>query len=190
MKYFKAFMLFLVFGIFFCGAAFSQGIGIKAGLNLANLSVEDDNVETDSKIGFQVGAFYELSAGEDLMIRPGLLYSTKGAKEPEGDESISVNYLDIPIDVVYKLDVGNNKLGFHAGPYIGILTSAKDGEGEDIKEFVKSIDLGLNIGLGYELQNIILDINYGLGLSNINDSGSDEDSIKNTNISFTIGYRL
>jgi opacity protein-like surface antigen len=181
---------FVLFSLLFTGVAMSQGLGFKAGLNMANLSTDQDDFESDSKLGFQVGAFYELAVGEDLTVRPGLLYSGKGANDPDSEGDISLSYLDIPIDLLYKVPVGSNHLGIHAGPYIGILLSA-DGGGEDIKEFVKSTDFGLNIGLGYELQNIIIDINYGLGLSSIDDSDDlEQSSIKNTNISFTVGYRL
>ncbi len=68
--------------------------------------------------------------------------------------------------------------------------SAKSGD-DDIKDEAKSTDFGLNLGLGYRVNaNISVEAQYSLGLSNIDDSGEDEVSAKNTNIALYGIYHL
>lgn len=102
-----------------------------------------------------------------------------------------------------------------AGPQIGYLVSANNeyestskfpGEAqvnesgtEDIKEELKKISLGLNLGLGYEFQNnLSLQARYHLGLSDISDyeeeMGEDFEGelekIKNSGFQVSLGYKF
>ncbi len=80
-----------------------------------------------------------------------------------------------------------------AGPQVGFLMSAKvkaEGEEEDIKDSVKGIDFGANLGIGYKLESgLNFGARYNLGLSNLND-GEDSDDFKwnNSVIQVSVGY--
>src|ERR1700744_2547677 len=54
--------------------------GIKGGLNLTNLYVDNSNDE-HIKAGFNAGVFAKLPITKGFSIQPELLYSVKGAKE-------------------------------------------------------------------------------------------------------------
>ena len=95
-----------------------------------------------------------------------------------------------------------------AGPQIGFLLSSKlDYEGvgpgysesstEDLKDFTKGIDFGLNFGLGYKMESgLNFGARYNLGLSNFWDLPSDIDpefgisdfKNKNSVIQLSVGY--
>lgn len=171
----------------FSSISFAQ-LNLKAGINLANQTFEAGGIsfEPDSKIGFLIGINYELSIAESISLRPGIQYSGKGSKiEILGtSSSASFNYIEVPVDFVYN--TGN--LSLHAGPYLGMLLSASS-DGEDIKDEAKSTDFGINFGLGYNFGVAGVGLNYGLGLSNINDDGSDG-SVKNKVISITFTYGI
>jgi len=54
-----------------------------------------------------------------------------------------------------------------------------------------SLDFGLNIGLGYDLGNIVVGANYGLGLANIAKTEDGDDvTAKNKNISAYAVYQF
>ena len=78
------------------------------------------------------------------------------------------------------------------GPQVGFLLSAKeefDGESdEDIKDFIKGTDFGVNFGIGYQMETgLNFGARYNLGLSDIpEDSGGD--SIKNGVFQISVGY--
>lgn len=166
--------------------------GVKAGVNFANLG--GDTEDTKALVGFQVGGFAEIKLTEKFAIQPELLYSTQGAKNEDsfGGETYKYDskfdYLNVPVMAKYFVTKG---LSVEAGPQIGFLLSAKE-DGEDAKDYVKSIDFGANFGVGYDFtENISAGIRYNLGLSNINDSDSSDDYKVNNNVfSLTVGYKF
>jgi len=91
----------------------------------------------------------------------GIGYSMQGSayKEDEFSGKVTANYLIAPILYSY-----NNKNGFYAeaGLQPAILLSAKDkyeGQSYDYKDYMKTFDLGLPVGAGYNLKN-----GFGLGI--------------------------
>ena len=166
--------------------------GFRAGVNLANQSVETQglSIGLSNQIGFQAGVTYDKMINESLSFRPGLLFSVKGWNfEVPGDDKIVArfNYLEVPLDVVYHA----GRLDIHAGPYVGILMSAKTDE-IDVKEDTETLDLGLNFGGSFDINsNVGVGINYGLGLLNIAKTEDGDDSkITNRVLSIFISYKL
>lgn len=128
------------------------------------------------------------------------------------------NYLELPIHFVYKL----NSLQIYAGPYVAYGLGGKNkvewtfddetetDEGkfvsklgevsfedfeelEDDESFLNALDYGLNFGLGYELNGILINAGYSLGLGNVMpkyEDDEDEDTMKNGVISISAAYLL
>ncbi len=173
-------------------------IGVRAGLNLANISIESEgfSIEGDTKFAFHGGLSYERLLSENLYFRPAALFSVKGYKfdlETPGigtiDAGLTTTYIEIPLDFVYKLPAGSNQVGLHAGPYLGFLLGAEEAEGTDVKDDFKSLDFGLNFGLTFEFNKIAIGANYGLGLTNIAETTEGADlSAKNNVLSFFVNY--
>ncbi|NNE03271.1 MAG: PorT family protein, partial [Eudoraea sp.] len=162
--------------------------GVKAGPTFATLT-GDDTDNLDAKIGFFFGGLAELEVTDMFSVQPELLFSSQGTKYSESDGfdgKLKFNYLNLP--VMAKVYVSDGFF-FEAGPQLGYLLSAKDeyespglsGE-DDLKDegFVKDIDVGANIGLGYQLDSgLNIGARYNFGLTNINDlEDSGDFSIK------------
>jgi opacity protein-like surface antigen len=174
--------------------------GAKIGLNSSNLR---GDMDFDSKIGFNVGAFAEISLLDKFIFQPELLFSTQGAKFETSDAnaavSIKVNYLNIPLMLKYGV---TDKLFLEFGPQLGFLLSGKskfevtyggetDSEEEDIKDSSKSFDFGLNFGASFDVaENIMIGARYNLGVSNINDDDRDDDKAQNAVFYLSLGYRF
>jgi len=178
--------------------------GTKVGLNLSNFTGDLD--DSDSKIGFNIGAFAEISLSDKFIFQPELLFSSQGAKFEESDnnfsseETLKFNYLNMPLMIKFA---ASDKFALEFGPQLGFLLSAKskfeetfDGETfseeVDIKDSVKSIDFGLNFGASFDVsENIMIGARYNLGLSDITDGEDDEDfNVQNSVFSFSVGYRF
>ncbi|GHV29530.1 hypothetical protein FACS1894177_00570 [Bacteroidia bacterium] len=185
----------------FVGAMFAQGVkfGVTAGLNVSNqtLKYESFSIEPSWKAGFQAGVFMDYAITPQLSLVPELLFTQRGAKlESDGETSSeTLNYLQLPINLAYKFDLGSEqKLFPFAGIYLGYALSgtAKYGsESEKIKfgsgeEETKALDYGLNIGVGYQYTHILFKVQYNFGLANL--SNSDEFTGKNKNLAVTVGY--
>jgi len=148
----------------------------ELGANVA--SVNGDNAESfDSRTGINVGVHVRSAASDQVDVQAGLSYSQQGADYSESMFSgkYKLDYLNIPIMARFNVADG---FVLQAGPQIGFLMSAKDeydyeGESgeEDVKDFLKGTDFGINVGAGYQFSGGFgIDATYNLGLTNIADS--------------------
>lgn len=177
--------------------------GIKGGLNLTNLYIDDASDE-NMKAGFNAGIFWKLPVTRGLSIQPELLYSQKGTKatynnfiQGDGEYRFNLNYVELPLLAVINL--GKN-FNIHAGPYVGYLISADvkdvDNNGSingaiDLNEDnFERWDLGLAAGLGLDIENFTIGARYNYGLSEIGKSGLAgqlTNNSKNAGISVYVG---
>jgi opacity protein-like surface antigen len=175
--------------------------GVKGGINISNFT---GDIDTSSKIGFQVGGFAEFKLSEKFAIQPELLYSTQGAKYEESEvsyfykQNTTLGYLNVPVMAKYYIV---DKLSIEAGPQAGFLLSAKskweendhgtlESGKDDIKDSLKTLSLGLNVGAGYDFtENLSAGLRYNYGLSNISDS-KDDGKIHNNVVLLSIGYKF
>ncbi|MDM1407081.1 porin family protein [Myroides sp. DF42-4-2] len=175
------------------GVAFAQTpdvkIGAKAGLNVTSVTNID---ESKSKTGFHVGAVAEIFINEKFAVQPEVLYSTQGVKGPYSFKA-SFDYINVPIMAKYYVIDG---LSLQAGPQVGFLVKAEEEEkisgikeSQDIKDYAKKVDFGLNFGVGYELpMGVFADLRYNLGLSKLDKDG--EGSSKNSVFQLSVGYKF
>lgn len=170
--------------------AFAQPkFGVKAGLNLANMSLSGDEFDEleDSKkmlITFQVGGVVEFDLAESVALQSGLMLVGKGFKLEEGDITATTNpmYLQIPALFLYKQEM----FYVGGGPYVGfgLFGKAKfEDESEDLNfgngedDDFAPLDFGLQFEGGVILNgNIHLGAGYGLGLANAIPSDAREGS--------------
>jgi hypothetical protein len=195
--------------------------GVRAGINFQNINGKDfngDKLKNDLTLGFHVGANVEIPFAQDFYLQPGLLFSTKGAKVTEGsvEEKITIGYLELPINFLYKPVLGNGHLLAGFGPYVGygITGKVKSSEGgqtteKDIKfkntltasdldadvVYLRALDAGANFLAGYEFSfKLSFQLNAQLGLVKINPGyegdSEDKSSEKNTGFGFSVGYRF
>lgn len=167
--------------------------GIKGGLNLATINNLDD---TDYKAGVLLGAYFKLKLAEsDVYLQPEVLYVQYGGKDANSDQSMTFNYIQIP--VLLKLGFGASDASEASvspnvffGPYLGINTKAEFDTGEglsgDIDEVVKDTDIGLVIGMGLDSNKLSLSLRYAAGLTSLYEDDFD-DGEKNGAIAFTVG---
>jgi hypothetical protein len=192
--------------------------GVRAGVNFQNLTGEIANTDLDMKMktGFHIGVNAEIPVAPEFYLQPGLLFSTKGAKEDGGDAKFNVSYVEVPVNFIYKPTLGAGKLILGVGPYLGIGVGGKikgDGADVDVKFkndldtkdatdfsngktwFMKRLDFGGNLLAGYELTSkLSFQLNAQLGMANlfpkVNGEKADNTKIKNTGFGVSVGYRF
>jgi hypothetical protein len=195
--------------------------GVRAGVNFTNLTGDDgDGHDLDNKIkpGFNIGVNAEIPIAQDFFLQPGLLFTTKGAKgNDEGivnKSRLKLSYLEVPINLLYKPTLGAGKLLLGFGPYIAMGVGGKFEYGNgnydnsykvkfksdvkasdpDDKYYLKGLDFGGNLLVGYELSSkISAQLNAQLGMTNLSpkfEGKKPEDKIKNSAFGISIGYRF
>jgi len=182
--------------------------GLKAGVNFA--TINSDNFDSfDGRTCLHFGIVSEFMISDNFAFQPELLYSCQGSDYSETfsngiettfikalatyEGSIKLDYLNIPLMAKYYVAEG---FSIEAGPQVGFLLSAKDeydfdgdtGE-DDIKEYVKGIDFGVNFGIGYKLEGgLNFGARYNLGLTDINDEYEEGGTYKNGVFQISLGY--
>jgi opacity protein-like surface antigen len=189
----------------FSTAIFAQSkttFGIRAGVNFQNLNGKDENddkLDNKLKTGFNAGVNAEIPVGIDFYLQPGVLFSTKGAKLSDSDTKINLSYVEVPVNFIYKPELGTGRMVLGFGPYAAYAVGGKikdpdsDIEFGDQPDELKRFDAGANLLAGYEFSNkLSFQLNAGLGLVNISNrpSGDNKSTLKNTGFGVSLGYRF
>jgi len=185
----------------------SSRIGVKAGLNMSNMTVEGNN-DQNLKFGLNAGLLGKFMLTETFALQPELLYSSKGFKNnfdeslfADGEAKFNLNYIDIPVKLVYYLA---DDFSFQFGPYVGYLLGANVSTDAEVLDFYNidsvdeldrdrfnTFDYGLTGGLEFELRPLIVGFNYNLGLAKVakNDEPTEDmlGDAKNTVIQIYAG---
>jgi hypothetical protein len=172
----------IIFALAMTETAMAQvGFGLKGGVNLTSLKLDDAQASYDSRTGFHAGVFLRAKFA-NIGIQPeALLFTQRGEADfgSVGKIEDSFTYLSIP--VIFKFyPVGG--LNLQAGPQFGFLL---DGEQtystaigtvtRDIKEAYKSSDVSLSVGAGYDFDlGLGLDVRYNIGIKDINNEPDAE----------------
>lgn len=188
-----------------------------------NYAESDFETETKARLGFHIGATVDYNLSDILSLQSGLLLSSKGysidieeeyGDGAEGYERIILNYLEIPINFAYK----TGDFQIFAGPYLAFGIGGKykyddgtdsgdskmkpvfgeigEGDLEDDENPYSALDLGFNLGVGYQVGPMLINAGYSLGFANLNPGieGADFDpkDFKQSNrvISLSVSYFL
>lgn len=156
--------------------------GAKAGLNFANLS--GDDVDLENVTSFHLGLVAEIMLTEKFAVQPEILYSGQGASEE--NYTLKLDYVTIPVMAKFFVAPG---LSLEAGPQIAFNVLAEedyDGDSEEIED-INSFDFGGGIGLGYEFaRKIFVQARYVMGFTEI----MDDTDVKNNVFQLSVGYKF
>lgn len=133
-KNFFAFVAF-IFALQISYAQFSEElrIGLKVGLNAANIS--GDDIDGGILFGQHIGGFVEIPINEKLVFVPEIMFSVQGFNNSESisieilgntisasfEERLRLNYFNIPLLIRFNI---NESLFVEGGPQIGFLSTA------------------------------------------------------------------
>jgi hypothetical protein len=197
--------------------------GILGGVNFQNLNGKDyngDKLENNMIIGFHAGVNVQIPVAPEFYFQPGLLFSTKGAKDVGSTITTTtrLSYVELPLNVVYKGKLGNGFVMVGFGPYVGFGIGGKvKSEGgstsletditfQNVLEnsdplltpYFRRLDAGGNVFVGYEMASgLFFQLESQLGMLNINPEDnrtiplySDKSALKNTGFGLSLGYRF
>lgn len=210
--------------LFSANLAVAQNAGIRfgvlGGLNLQTFNGKDsdgDKLENDMIIGYHAGVNVQIPIVPEFFFEPGVLFTTKGAKNTSNSvtSTYNISYIEVPLNLVYKGLLGNGYIMLGFGPYVsyGIMGKAKYEGGpiayEDdivfqsvvesgdpiLETYFKAFDAGGNVFVGYEMAGgLFAQLNTQFGMLNIfpeyENSPDDKTEVRNTGFGFSLGYRF
>jgi hypothetical protein len=172
----------LIISLFcFSGQVFGQEFGLRAGLNLSNALLEDNDQtfsdDFNSRVGFHLGVTAEVPFTDIFSFQTGLLLSTKGYRASEefsafgatvaAENNLDLLYLDIPLTGRAAYDLGGLEVFGVFGPSLGIgLSGNQKSEvtsgGSTVTE-EESIEWGSDEGTD-DLNRLDLGLLFGAGV--------------------------
>jgi len=191
------------------GLAQNLGAGVKAGISLADLGGDFEDIietSTDLRTGFSVGAFLGADLHRLFRLQGELQYVQKGAEaEVDGvSGKFELAYIEllVPATLLIPVEGASVVPRVYAGPAIAFELDCKvtaeeggislDVDCEDADAPTKSVDFGIFAGAGLDIMvgpgMITLDVLYNLGITDINDFPDDPLSVKNRTIQILAGY--
>ncbi len=165
------------FILLFSTKLFSQNVSIGPiiGLNYTKVS---NNSASKFKAGFNGGLFVNYSTKTNFGFNGSILYSQLGGKVENSNNYINLNYIQIPVNLVYYFGKGMSQGSFRPkvfiGPYVGFLLDAKSPgftNSQTLEQMNKN-DFGANIGGGfnYALKSKVwlnMELKYGHGFTGV-----------------------
>ncbi len=194
--------------ILIAGVTFGQAKwGIVAGPQFSSVATKNftSNGKETSKIltSIRAGVTVDIPLADEFYIGTGLLYSGKGGKFKNTDMKVSLGYLQLPINFMFKPEVGSGRLVLAVGPYIAYGVSGKykdiplvgerkafDDEATALLK-LKRFDAGGNLAIGYEMpMGLYFGLNADLGMVNAFDNTNNDRKFKNTSFGVSVGYKF
>jgi hypothetical protein len=194
--------------------------GILGGINLQKQigkNTTGDPLNYKFALDFNAGVNVIISFAPDLYFQPGLIYSMKGTKQDITDEvkrTVKLSYVEIPLNLLYRPQLGDGHILIGLGPYVASGITGKERTKADnvtieldVKfqnnapteftsfAYYRRLDAGGNIYFGYELfDGIFFQLNAQCGLLKINPSynnTTDDKTVKrNLGFGISVGYRF
>lgn len=162
----------------------------KAGVGIGTISGSWTTIggEKDkARIGFVAGLEGEYYAADWFGLAVGLNYAQQGFKFEGEDfkETTKLDYLNVPIVGNFYVAKG---LALKTGFQFGFLMNAKL-DSQDIKDLCNKVNFAIPIGVSYEIENVVLDLRYNLGLNKTN-KADNGNKARTDLIQITLGYKF
>ena len=150
--------------------AHAQAWGVKGGLNLATVKLED--IDTAAEASAVAGGFVRVPLGARLRLQVEGLFAQRRITF-EDLVRHELNYLEIPVLARFHVvTIGSWPVHVLGGGVFGMRLSANEiisGQSEDVKEAYEPVDLGASIGGEVAIsRRWLADVRYVFGLTNAN----------------------
>lgn len=196
-----------VVALMIAGVTFGQvQWGIVAGPQFSSVNTRfaGGSKETSSiRVGLRAGVTVDIPIGDDFYVGTGLLYANRGGKFKHDLGKVDLSYLQLPVNFMFKPEVGSGRLVLALGPYValGLGGKYKDlpilGDPKAFKDEatavykLKRFDAGGNFQVGYEMPiGLYFGLNGDLGMVNAFDNTSNDRKFKMSSFGVSIGYKF
>lgn len=181
----KKVLSFIVLAVsfFFANSAQAQiKLGVKGGLNVSSLKLNDDMYDTSNRAGFFIGPMVKVTVPiTGLSFDIAALYDQKDAKVKVADDvvggtynstTVTQKFIDIPVNVRYGFGLSSlANIFLFAGPQWGINVGNKNFKWNKSSSYsLKKANFSVNVGAGVTLlSHLQASVNYNI---ECNKSGS------------------
>jgi hypothetical protein len=185
--------------------------GFTGGIVTSTYVIKESGVRVSAgrKIGFTAGVFAQGPIAGQFHLQTGANFVQKGYKitDPEYNEKDkqTVNCIEVPLNILYKMNSSKMDIVFGAGPSLSFAISGKDKYDSELKhettklkfgnsadDDMRGMDIGANIVAGIQMKSrLMVMANYNFGLSNLIPKDANvggKTKFRSNYISLKLGY--
>lgn len=202
------FAFFVLIASSFAQAPFT--FGVKGSINSSKITTDNyastlhteityDNFKSDAKAGYNLGVFARL--GNKTYLQPELLYCVKKGETNSGELTQNLDLYTIQVPVLLGIKVFDLKLASvraFTGPAMSFVLDNSEINYKGITdqlnytENFKNNTWDWQLGAGVDVGQLVFDVRYSWGLSNVSEGDPDKISFvnKGNTLTFSIGFKL
>lgn len=180
----------------------------EVGLNITTMKTSSNSTSSESKslTGLKAGAFLEFQFSKVVSLEPGIFYSRKGGEYQlfGATTTTTLDYVEVPVNLKFSLPLGIGGRPFaYAGPYFAYGVSGERTVSSSLGSLSSDVnfgsgsaqtnplDIGAQVGIGYQLPVIGLyaRAQYGMGFTNLSNA-SNTTTTNNSNFAVSVGWQF
>lgn len=163
--------------------------GVKFNFGVSSHLYPNEFYNGKRKVAGELGLITQFKITKNISLQPEVLYSTKASGFQTGE--YRTHSVTTPVSIVYGIpfnESGRQRFYVNAGMFYSYhFYGSTNGKELDFKNTFEQEEFGLAYGLGFDVDNIFISLNFSRGLSNL---AKDESlsEFKNRATYFSVAY--
>ena len=142
--------------------------GIVAGQNIATIKTSGSSSQ-DVVTGWMAGLAMQVVWPQGFAVQPEVLYSQKGCITEDPRVQYDMDYIEVPVKLMYRLYLADIKPFAFVAPYAAyaIDISPKGDDNSNYLDQINKFDAGIGAGAGFDIWNAQLSFRYSWGFTSV-----------------------
>ena len=147
--------------------------GLKGGLNVSDMSLSKEVLESSNRLGFFVGPTLKVTLPlTGLSADISALYNQSESKLD--DETITRKYIDVPLNTRFGFGIGSLGIFAYAGPQVSFNVGDEEFNWTSTESYDNTFQLkksifSVNVGAGITVSSLQLTANYNIAIGKTGD---------------------
>ena len=147
--------------------------GLKGGLNISDMSLSKEVLESSNRLGFFVGPTLKVTLPlTGLSADISALYNQSESKLD--DETITRKYIDVPLNARFGFGIGSLGIFAYAGPQVSFNVGDEEFNWTSTESYDNTFQLkkslfSVNVGAGITVSSLQLTANYNIAIGKTGD---------------------
>ena len=162
--------------------------GVMVGQNIATIKSQNGDSQ-DVITGLVGGVAFQAVWPKGFVLQPEVLYSRKGCMFTGVGLKYNIDYIEVPVKIMYRLHMAEVKPFAFVAPYgayaIRLTEDGNMTSDDKYSSLIKKLDYGIGVGAGFDVWKIQLSFKYSWGFARVTE---EEFPVRNKVFTLSIGF--